>query len=272
MIGVEKRQWRLKSRDDDSGLLLAGQVRARRPPDRGSRHALEHHQPRPRRAPDAVQQRERNSEPDALLDREHDDRRRRHGDQKKFAERLPVDRDDLIDANDAQGDEQQHAAERRVRNSAEQRSAEDQQRDHDRRRGEAGELGAAAGLGNHRGARRAGVDRKRADQSRQDAADTDADEVAVDIRRLVGAGRKGSRGRRRLHHHHDRDDETERHQARQPAGRDVRHRQRRQRGGDRAENADAAALEPEQRHAPRSPAQGRSRRRECAHRSAPTGR
>ena len=162
---------------------------------------------------------------------------------------MAVDRDDLIDADDAQGDEQQHAAERGVRNAAEQRGAKGQQHDHDRRGGKAGELGAAAGLANHCGARRAGIDRKRPDQPRQDTADTDADEVAIDIRRIIGRGRKGSRRRRRLHHHHDRDDQTERHQTRQPAGREVRDRKRRHRGGDRTENADAATLEPEQRDA-----------------------
>ena len=142
--------------------------------------------PGARRAPDAVQQRERDADSNALLDRQHDDRRRGHDDQKEFAERLPVDRNDLADADDPQGDEQQHAAERRVRNSAEQRGTEGQQRDHDRRGGEAGELGSSAGLGHDGGARRAGIDRKRADQSRQDTADADADEVAIDIRRLVG--------------------------------------------------------------------------------------
>src|SRR5450432_1029237 len=41
MVGVEKRQWRLNSRDNDAGLSFAGKTGARRPPDRGSRHPFE---------------------------------------------------------------------------------------------------------------------------------------------------------------------------------------------------------------------------------------
>src|SRR5258708_14370064 len=40
IIGVEKRQRRLKSRDDDTRLLFARKIWARRPPDRGSGHAF----------------------------------------------------------------------------------------------------------------------------------------------------------------------------------------------------------------------------------------
>ena len=157
-------------------------------------------------------------------------------------------------------DEQQNAAERGVGDLTQQRGAERQQHDHDRYRGEAGDLGSSAGFGNHRRARRAGIDGKRADQARQDTADADADEIAVDIRRLVGIGRKGPRRRRRLHHNDNRNDQTERHQARQVSGRDDRDRKRRHPDRDRAENADAPALKPEQHH-------GRARQRKADQRA-----
>ncbi len=57
-----------------------------------SGHALELDQPRPRRAPDAVQQRQRDADRDALLDRQHDDRGGGGDDQQEFAERLAIDR------------------------------------------------------------------------------------------------------------------------------------------------------------------------------------
>ena len=59
-------------------------------------------------------------------------------DQQEFAERLAVDRDDLPDTDDPQRHEQQDAAERSMRNMLQQRGAERQQRQHDRRREEPG--------------------------------------------------------------------------------------------------------------------------------------
>src|ERR1035437_834771 len=75
MIGVEKRQRRLKSRDNDAGLSLAREIRARRPPDRGSGHTFEYQHAGARRAPYAVHKRERDTDPHALFDRKDDDRR-----------------------------------------------------------------------------------------------------------------------------------------------------------------------------------------------------
>ena len=71
----------------------------------GMRLRLDH--PGARRAPDAVQQRQRNPDADALLDRQHDDRGRGRHDQEELAERLPGNRDDLADADDPQGYENQ---------------------------------------------------------------------------------------------------------------------------------------------------------------------
>src|SRR5450631_2978268 len=72
MIGVEKRQRRLKSRDNDTRFALASESRARRPPDRRARHPFEYQHPGAGRAPYAVQERERNPDTDALLDRQND--------------------------------------------------------------------------------------------------------------------------------------------------------------------------------------------------------
>ena len=49
------------------------------------------------RAPYAMQKRERDSNPDPLLDRKDDDRRGGRDDQQEFAERLPVNCNDLAD-------------------------------------------------------------------------------------------------------------------------------------------------------------------------------
>src|SRR5450755_3108475 len=95
MIGVEKRQWRLKSRDNDAGLSFAGKTGARRPPDRRSRHPFEYQYPGAGRAPYAVQERKRDTDSNTLFDRENDDGCRRRDNQKEFAQRLPVNRDDL---------------------------------------------------------------------------------------------------------------------------------------------------------------------------------
>ena len=50
---------------------------------------------------------------------------------------------------------------------------------------EAGNLGTAAGFGNHRRTRRACIDRKRTKQPRQNAAGSNPDEIAVDLRDRV---------------------------------------------------------------------------------------
>ena len=139
-ICVEKRQWRLKSRYYDVGLFLALAVRARRPPDRGSGHALEYEDAGARRAPYAVQKRERDANRDTLLDREHYDGRSGRDNQQEFAKRLSVDRDGLADTDDSERDEQQDAAERGLGNMAQKRGAECQQCENDGRRDEAGEL------------------------------------------------------------------------------------------------------------------------------------
>src|SRR6202521_4778539 len=117
-------QWRLNPRHYDVGLSLAPNVRAQRPPDRGSRHALEHDDAGARRAPYAVQKRERDADCDTLLDREDDDGRGGRDDQQEFTKRLPIDRDDLANSDDSERDEQQDAAERRMRDMAQQRGAE----------------------------------------------------------------------------------------------------------------------------------------------------
>ena len=66
---------------------------------------------------------------------------------------------------------------------------------------EACDLGAAAGFGNHRSPRRTRVDGKGANQPGKDAAGANPDKIAVDIRRLIGVGRKRSGRCRGLHHH-----------------------------------------------------------------------
>src|SRR6202048_2601966 len=95
---------------------------------------------RGRRDPYAVQKRERDADRGTLLDREDDDGRGGRDDQQEFAERLPVDRDDLAETDDPECDEQQDAAERRMGNMAQKRGAESQQCENDDRRDEAGEL------------------------------------------------------------------------------------------------------------------------------------
>src|SRR5450432_2270233 len=186
MVGVEKRQWRLKSRDNDAGLSFAGKIGARRPPDRRSMHPFEYLHPGAGRAPYAVQERKRDTDSNTLFDRENDDGRRCQNDQKKFTQRLPENHHNLADTDDPQRNKQQNAPERRVRNSAEKPGAECQQYDHDRYGDEAGELRPSAGFANDSGARRTRIDRKCADQSRQDTAGSDAYEIAIDIRRLTG--------------------------------------------------------------------------------------
>ena len=100
--------------------------------------------------------------------------------------RLAIDQRDLPDADDAQRDEQQDAAERSIRDVLQQPGTEGEQRQHDRRRRKACELRMSAGLGDDAGARRAGIDRKRAENSREHAARAGAEEVAVDIGGLPG--------------------------------------------------------------------------------------
>ena len=82
----------------------------------------------------------RDADGDALFDRQHDDRGGGGHDQQEFAERLAIDRDDLLDADDPQRHEQQHAAERRIRDVLQQRGAERQQRQHDGRGEQPGQL------------------------------------------------------------------------------------------------------------------------------------
>ena len=98
-IRIEKRQRRLESDDHDVGLALAADVRTGRPPDRCARHPFVHREPRAGRAPYAMQQRERYSNPDPLLDRKDDDGRGGRHDQQEFAERLPVNCNDLADTD-----------------------------------------------------------------------------------------------------------------------------------------------------------------------------
>ena len=85
-----------------------------------------------------------------------------------------------------------------------QSRAEREQCEHNQCRREACKLRLAAGLGDDARSRRAGIDRKRAEQAGQHAARARAEEIAIDIGGLVGIGREGSRGGRGLHHHHDR--------------------------------------------------------------------
>src|SRR5260370_514390 len=56
------------------GDVLALDMRIGRPPDRRAGHALEQFEPGPRRAPDAVQQRECDADRHPLFDRQHNDR------------------------------------------------------------------------------------------------------------------------------------------------------------------------------------------------------
>ena len=112
----------------------------------------------------------------------------------------------------------------------------------------------------------------RADQSRQDAAGADADEVAIDIRRLVGIRHERPRRRRGLHHDDDGDDQRQRHQLQPSADRNVGNGKRRQRDRDIAENRDAPAFKSQQHDGRGGRRPGRSARRECGRRSAPKSR
>src|SRR3954467_3488037 len=141
---------------------------------------------RARRAPDAVQQRQHDAEERTLLDRQHDDQRGGGGDQQEFAWGLAIDRGDLLHADDAQRDEQQDAAEGCVWNVLQQSRSKREQRQHDPSGGETRELRLSAGLGDNARPRRAGFDRKRAEQARQYAAYARAEKIAIDIGRLVG--------------------------------------------------------------------------------------
>src|SRR5665213_2970995 len=218
------------------------------PPDRGARYPFEHRYAGAGRAPDAVQQRQRDSDRDTLFDRQHDDGGGGRDHQRQFAERLPRDRNDLADADDPHRDEQQHAAKGCLWNVTQQRAAEREQSQDDRGSDQHGELRLAAGLSHDRGARRAGIDRKPADQAGEDAADTDADEIAVDIRRLVLVRYERSRRRRGLHHDDDGDDQRQRYQLQPSGDGNVGNDQLRQRAGDIAEHRDAAAFEVEEYH------------------------
>ncbi|MGY3425663.1 hypothetical protein ACVWZW_006167 [Bradyrhizobium sp. F1.13.4] len=93
--------------------------------------------------------------------------------------------------------------------------------------------------------RRAGIDRKRAEQARQYAAGACAEKIAIDIGRLVGIGRERARRRRRLHHHHDRDDKGERHEADPLLRCKLGEGRPRQRPRHEAHDIDALALEAE---------------------------
>jgi hypothetical protein len=108
-ICVEKGQWRCESCHDDVGLCHAPDVRARRPPDRGSRHPLEDDDAGAGGTPDAVQKRERDPHRNTLFDREHDDGCGSRGDEQEFTKRLPIDRGDRANSDNSEGDEQQDA-------------------------------------------------------------------------------------------------------------------------------------------------------------------
>ena len=153
-----------------------------RPPDRGAGNALEFDDARARRRPDAVQQRQDDADRDALLDRQ----------EQQIASSVAT-----ISANSPRLRRQTstHVATRTIRcatNSstpasaacgtwasrpapnAESASASPAQI-------ERAELRDAAGFGDDRRARRAGVERKGADQSGQQAGRADPDEIAVDV-------------------------------------------------------------------------------------------
>ena len=121
VVGVEKGQRRLESRDDDAGFRLARNMRTCRPPDRGAGNALEDQQTRARGAPHAMHQRQRDTDADTLLNWKQDDGRGGGYDEQEFDARLPVDRNDLSDMDDTECDEQQYAAERRLRHVLQKR-------------------------------------------------------------------------------------------------------------------------------------------------------
>ena len=114
-----------------------------------------------------------------------------------------------------------------------------------------------------RGAGRAGVDREGAAEAGEDAAGADPDEIAVDAGCLAGLGGEGARRRGGLQHDDERHDERQRHDMEELVERHPGQREARQTGGNRAENADAVALEPEQQDGGGGDDQGRSMRREC---------
>ena len=135
-----------------------------------------------------MQQRQHDAERDALLDRQHDDRRGGGDDQQELAERLAVDRDDLLEADDAQRHEQQHAAERGVRHVAQQRGAKRQQRQHDRRGEQAASCDrppVSATMPVRGGLALTGNAPNRPGEH---AAGAGAEEIAIDIGGLVGVG------------------------------------------------------------------------------------
>src|SRR5262249_57159072 len=84
-----------------------------------------------------------------------------------------IDARDLAGREDPLRQKKNPAAERCLRHVAEQRRAEREQRDDNRSRHKTRKLGAAAALGHDRRARRAGIDRKSADEAAQHAAGTD---------------------------------------------------------------------------------------------------
>ena len=162
----------------------------RRPPDRGARHPLELDRDGARGDEDAVQQRKKDADHDPGLDRQQHDGGHGGHNERELAGCTPIDFHEGLQSEDALRHEQQHAGERRVGYVRQQRGAEAGERQDDRDRQQARELRACPDLLHDGGARRAGVDRKGAEQTRQQAAGAGADEIAIDVRRLVGAGKE----------------------------------------------------------------------------------
>ena len=191
-----------------------------------------------------MQQRQDDAEADALLNRQHEQREHGGDDEREFGAAAPPDVDHRPDPEDALSDEQQHAGKRRVRHMGEQPAAERRQRQREAGADKRAELRSAAGLGDDRRARRAGVERKGAEKAGEQVGGAEADEVAADVGADRRIGNETARRRRGLHHDDERDDDGERRDLRQVGERHLRPTEPQRRPLDGSERRDAAPVEP----------------------------
>ena len=142
----------------DAASLIAYFGRAIRPPDRSARYLFQFDDPRARRHPNAVQDRQNDANGDAFLDGQHDNRRHGADYQGEFGRAPFPDVGDVGDSGDSPGDKHEKTRERGVGEVSDGVAAIERNDEGERCGNQRGKLRDAARRSDDRGARRAGVE------------------------------------------------------------------------------------------------------------------